>query len=337
MPHSSALHLRTCLYAGAFTLLAFTNYAKAQCDPRTFLVQEMKDIRATGETELAFVLTATSEEFDAAKKSGALSGSYGLISGSGSYGEAKEKAVRIAQATKFDYRSSYASSYFSQTVSTKALEAYESCLNHKSAGLPVWLRSREGDYLTFEAFWVGRNLDDAKASYDSPPIVKGGTIESQPEKWTQGKIEQIVVKKVGNDDIFLQLKVGGETGAKVIVRDPPQVVWDTQQVISDTPPAAQGGVPGLMRTCSHGPNPGCSAGQVGDCIVPKHPGGYFVQKSRSVTQFSSSDPGRYGEVYEQDTPGKVCVKITQSTGACEVTQCAQGRLSATETFPRAAE
>jgi hypothetical protein len=36
----------------------------------------MKDIRATGETELAFVLTATSEEFDAAKKSGALSGSY---------------------------------------------------------------------------------------------------------------------------------------------------------------------------------------------------------------------------------------------------------------------
>ncbi|MDA9399709.1 MULTISPECIES: hypothetical protein [Bradyrhizobium] len=313
--------------ASAVALFAFTNYAEAQCDPRAFLVQEMKDIRATGETELAFVLTASQEEFDQAKKSGALSGSYGLISGSGSYAEAKEKAVRIAQATKFDYRSSYATSYFSQTYSARAIAAYESCLNHKSAGLPIWLRSREGDFLTFEAFWVGRNLDDANANYDAPPLVKGGTLVSKPEKWTQGKTEQIVIERTGNGDVFLQLKVGGETNSKVIVRDPPQVVWDTQPVTSDT----------VMKTCSHGPNPGCSAGQVGDCIHPKHPGGYFVQKTRSVTQFSSSDPGRYSEQYDQDTPAKVCVKITQSTGACEVTQCAQGRLTANETFPRAAE
>jgi len=172
----------TLLLSSALALCGFINNAEAQCDPRVFLVQEIKDIRATGETELAFVLTATQEEFDAAKRSGALSGAYGLISGSSSFSEAKEKAVRIAQATKFDYHTSYASSYFSQTYSAKALAAYESCLNHRSAGLPIWLASRDGDYFTFQAFWVGRNLDDAKAKYDAPPIVDGGAIISMDSR-----------------------------------------------------------------------------------------------------------------------------------------------------------
>jgi hypothetical protein len=326
MNRQSAALCRVCFCASAFTFLVFTNNAEAQCDPRAFLVQEIKDIRATEDTELAFVLTATREEFDAAKQSGALTGSYGLISGSGSYAEAKEKAVRIAQATKFDYRSSYAASYFSQTLSPRALAAYENCLNRRSAGLPIWLSRRDGDYLTFNAFWVGKNPDDAKASYDAPPLVDGGSLVSKPETWTQGKTEQIVIKRAGNNDVFVQLKVGGETGSRVIVKDPPQVTWDTQPVTSDT----------VMRACSNGPNPGCGAGQVGDCIFPKRPGGYFVPRSRSVTQFSSSSPGKYGEQFE-DSPSKVCVRITQSTGACEVTQCAQGRLMAIETFPKAAE
>jgi hypothetical protein len=313
---------------GAFFALyfGFTNYAEAQCDPRVFLVQEIKDIRATGETELAFVLTATQEEFDSAKRSGAMSGAYGLISGSGSYAEAKEKAVKIAQTTKFDYHSSYAASYFAQTYSARALAAYEACLNRRSAGLPIWLRSREGEYLTFEAFWVGRNLDDARASYDAPPLVDGGALVSKPETWTQGKTEQIVVKRSGNNDIFVQLKVGGETGSKVIVKDPPPVVWDTKPVVS-----------ALMRACSSGPNPGCSAGTVGDCIYPKHPGGFFVDKTRSLTQFSSSAKVAFSEKYSPETPTKICVEITQSTGACQISHCAQGRLTANETFPKAAE
>ncbi|RUW95041.1 hypothetical protein EOA30_32975, partial [Mesorhizobium sp. M8A.F.Ca.ET.059.01.1.1] len=292
-----------CFWISAFTLLALPNYAEAECDARSFAVQHINDIRATGETELAFVLTATNEEFNAAKKDHALSGPYNLISLSKTYTEAREKALQIASVTNFDRSSSYALSYFLQLMPASALADYENCLK-ATIGLPglrIWLGGKQGDYLIFNAFWVGKNVVGVNVGYDAQPIVDGGIIVSKPERWYLGKTEQIVVKRIGNNDVFIQLNVGGESGSQVIVRDPPQVTWDTQPVISDT----------VMRACSHGPNPGCSAGQVKDCIYPKRPGGHFIQGSHSVTQFSSSDPTRNLVQFDTDTPEMTCVKITQ--------------------------
>ncbi len=92
----------------------------------------------------------------------------------------------------------------------------------------------------------------------------------------------------------------------------------------------------LLKAASHGPNPGCSAGQATDCIYPICRGGHFVSKSASLTEFYSSDPTTYSQKFEE-RPDRVCVTMTQSTGACEVTQSAQGRLTAIEEFPQTAE
>ncbi len=127
-------------------LAATSVKAATDCDPRVFMVQDVQAIQESGETELAFVLTATEQEFDKAK-SGAGASLYGLLSLN--YQEAQEKARAIAQATKFDYKSSYAASYFSQTLSPTALQAYVQCLNHDngSPGLRLWLNADRETFL----------------------------------------------------------------------------------------------------------------------------------------------------------------------------------------------
>jgi hypothetical protein len=309
-------------------LVLCTAPAKADCNARDFMIKEVQDIQRSGETELSFVLTATEEEFNNAKKNAGLSGAYGLISGSANYGEAQEKARRIAQSTKFDYKSSYASSYFSQSLSPKALDAYVACLERdkERPGLTVWLQGRQGDFFTFRAFWVGSDVSLPSAKWDSEPLVDGGTVTSKPTTWLKAKTEEIVIKRPTNVDLFLNLKVGGEVKSMVIVKDPPAVAWVQKPVISGV----------LMKASTHGPNPGCSAGETADCVVPTHPGGSFVLKSASLTERSSSDPTKYSEAFSE-SPDKVCAKMTQSTGCCECAQSAQGRLMAIEKYPQVAE
>ncbi|MBK7616329.1 MAG: hypothetical protein IPJ08_18370 [Burkholderiales bacterium] len=303
--------------------------ARADCNPREFQLSEVKDIQQSGSTELAFVLTATEDEFNSAKKNASGSGSYGLISASADYAESKEKARSIAQSIKFDYKSSYASNYFVQTLSSKALANYESCLekDKEKPGLVLWLRQRDGDYFTFNAFWVGRNTNQATAKLDEQPLVDGASVITKPATWSKGKTEQILVKRNGNADFYLGLKVGGEVKSIVIVKDPPSVVWRTLLVSSER----------LLSIASHGPNPGCTAGEAVDCIYPLRPGGYFVPKTAVMSERNSSDPGRYKETYTKDTHQQVCVVINQGTGGCEVSQTAKGRLAALERFPTAVD
>lgn len=317
-------------YFAAVCLLAAANctQANADCNVKDYLVQDVTSIQQSGATEIAFVLTATQAEFENAKKNAAGSGSYGLISGALSYGEAQEKARQIAQSTKFDYKSSYASNYLNQSVSGKAQDSYIQCLekDKERPGLALWLQSRDGDYFTFRAFWVGSDTNVPAAKYDAEPIVDGGTIIGKPDAWLKAKTEEIVIKRTTNTDFYLNLKVGGQSRTKIIVKDPPAVVWVKQQVVSKK----------VMTAASHGPNPGCSAGSDSDTINPLHAGGTFVANTRT-TNHSTSDPTRYSEIFSVDRPDQVSATITQNTGACEVTQSARGQLQAIETFPQAAE
>lgn len=318
--------------SGAFFILAAAIMgvtsveARADCDARAFMVKDVRSIQQSGETELAFVLTATREEYEAAKKNGALGGTYKLFSASLNYQEARQKATRIAQATRFDYHNSYASNYLSQTLSGKALDNYVACLERdkERPGLALWLQHRDGNYFTFRAFWVGADTRRPAARYDTPPVVDGGKIISNPEAWLKAKTEEIVVKRDGNNDLFLNLTVGGQTKSMVVVKDPPAVEWMNKPVTSEK----------LIKAHSHGPNPGCTGGEATDCIHPAHPGGLFVSGTATMVDGTSSDPSHYTALITRDMPSEICVKMTQFTGACEVTQSAQGRLTAVEMFPQ---
>jgi hypothetical protein len=300
--------------------------ARADCNPHDFA--EIEELQRSPETELAFVLTASEQEYNSLiTRGGHSTGTYGLITETKNYREAQDRARTIALATGFDYRTSYATSYFAQHLTSKA---YLACLekDRETPGLRVWLSHREGDFLTFGALWVGSDSKVHTATYDSVPVVDGGTIVSKPDQWMRGKVEEIVVKRSpDNKDIFFNLKVGGETQSTVVVRDPPRTIWNKSPVISQT----------LMRTTSHGSNPGCYAGEVTDCIFPTKPGSSFVSGSRAITERTSTDLGSYKEDFFVDTPSKVCVRMTQSTGACEVVNIASGRLMAIERYPVAAE
>ncbi|MGO7673861.1 hypothetical protein ACC817_28670 [Rhizobium ruizarguesonis] len=301
-----------------------TSVQAANCNIRDFLIRDWVNSSQSSETELSFVLTSTREEFDKAKQSGALSGAYGLISGSGSWEDAKERAQRIAEATSFDFRSSYASSYFSQTVWPGAVEAYKSCLNsdQNSAGLTLWLSQREGDYYTFQAFWVGTNLETPAATL-SDAIVDGGRIVAKPDSWIKGKIEDVVVKRDGNNDLFLSLTVGDQKKSFVVVKDPPAVVWKERLIVS----------PKVITVITSYSNP-CTAGTDNDAIYALAPGGFFVQGTEDFAE-STSDRGTYSEDLKYG-PRKITVKVTQSTGACEHRQTAGGQLKAIERYPTSA-
>lgn len=303
--------------------------ARADCNPRDFMIQDFQYVQSSGELEIAFALTMTQEEYDRAKKSGSAGGTYGIISGSASYGEAQEKARRLAEATKFDYKSSYASLYVAQTLSPKAMEAYTACLekDKEKPGLVLWLKERQGDYFTFKAFWVGADTTVAVGTYDSEPFVDGGEVVGKPDAWVKSTTEEIVVKRQANTDLFLNLKVGGKTKSIVVVKDPPLVTWRKELRNS----------PKVMKASSWGPNPGCTPGEDTDYLVPIHPGGMLIEGSGVVVERTTTDPTSYKETFDVNTADRISVKITQATGACESHKTATGRLSAYEQYPVAAE
>jgi hypothetical protein len=299
----------------------------ASCDIHDYIVRDTAAINQSNETQLAFVLTATESEYNAAKKNGAGGGGYALFSESLGYNNAQERARSIAQATQFDYKNSYARNFLYQNVSPAAAALYLDCIaSAEKPGLYLWLDSRQGDYFTFEALWVSSD-QKAVVPYDTAPIVDGGRLISKPDAWQSGKPEQMVIKRDGNNDFYLNLKVDNQIKTEIIVKDPATVVWERVPVISQV----------LMRTGSHGPNPGCSGGEVADCIFPLHPGGALIPDSATLTDRTSSDPSHYNEIYSIKSPNQICVRMIQSTGACENSQTAQGRLTALEEFPHAAQ
>lgn len=321
------LRLWYALGCALFTLSLSAFPAWSQCDPRVFLVKDVSSITRSGETELAFVLSSTEEEFNNAKQNIGTGGTYGLISGSATWGEAREKAKRIAETTKFDYSSSYAESYFNQSISTNAKEMYLACLQgiRNTPGLNLWLDENKGDFLIFKAFWVGTDTSVQSATFDAEPIVAGGTLLSEFSNWSKGQDQTLVVQRQGRDkDVFINLNVGGQNASFVVVKEPPPVVWLSEPVVSPTPIS-------VMTSWS---NP-CTAGQQKQCVFTTHPGGSFAPGSAAFNNRSTSDPGNYGESFEYVNPTQVCGTMTQSTGACEFRQSASGTLIALERYPTA--
>jgi hypothetical protein len=291
------------------------------CNIRDFLVNDITSIKQSAQSELAFVLSSSQSEFEKAKAGGVLD-VFDLFSLD--YNQAQSKAQQIAQSINFDSKSSYTSNYFNQIVDQNAIDAYKQCLNHNTPGMYIWLSDHQGDYYTFTGFWVGNNVDQPTAKYDSPPsVTPPAKLIDYPSEWHKGVEDTFVVQSDGTSDFLLRSAVAGKRGSYVIVKDPPNISWKTQPTVSAN----------LIKAASHGPNPGCSAGQARDCISPSHPGGSFVAGTAAMVESSTSDPGHYGVLFDINRLDRVCVVMTQSTGACENGQSAQGRLSAVEKFP----
>jgi hypothetical protein len=312
--------------------VVFPAKGQAQCDIRSFMVQNITSFQESDETILAFLLTASEKEYDNAKTglshAGSWLGPYGLFDDKTTYSQAKEKAHEIAQAINFNYQHTYAASYFNQQASGEALNAYVQCLNKNknSPGLPIWLAQRNGDFFTYQAFWVGADTTQPLGKIEGTPNISGVDIISFPDTWVKGAEQPIVLKRKGNVDFYLGFKVSGQSNAIYAVPDPPpEPTWQKATVISNK----------QLTAASHGTGEACGGSSDSDCIYPAHPAGFFVPGTRTVSP-NTTDPHNYGEKYTADRPDQICVTISQSTGDCQQTQVAKGRLQAIERYPEAA-
>lgn len=308
--------------ASFLALLAVGGSAQgAGCNIRDFMVADVTSINLSGENELAFVLTSTKEEFESAKKNGAAGGTYDLVGGSINWEQARSRAVSIAEATRFDYKSKYAHSYFSQNASQAALGAYKNCLDsaRETPGVSLWYEGREGRYLRFGAFWVGTDIRIATAS-NSEIEVDGGQVVSEPVDWHKAKTEEIVVRQDEDEDLFLSVKIDGQTSSFVVVSEPPPVVWKVKEVKGR-----------ILNVGSSHSNP-CSGGAAADVLFPTMPGGAFVKGSVAISNRSTTDAAHYGESIDS-SPLRISATISQHTAACERPQSATGQLIAIERYP----
>jgi hypothetical protein len=149
-------------YVAVIAVVLMPVEGRAQCDIRSFIVNDITSIQQHEETALAFALSATQNEYENAQKdfshAGSWAGGYGLFDDKGTYSQAQARAQQIAQAVHFDYSKSYASNYLNQHPSQEALDKYVECLHSKSPGLRIWFDSQDGDFFKYKAFWIGRDL-----------------------------------------------------------------------------------------------------------------------------------------------------------------------------------
>lgn len=310
----------SCLVA----FLAVGSVASAQCDPMAFMVRDPQSIQWNETIEIAFVLAATKDQFNEAKKMGATV-QYGLIGGSATYEEARAIAMKVAQVVKFNNTRSYYVNFLSQQLSGRVQEEYAQCLKgQQGEGVFMWLDKREGEFVFINAFWVG---DQAKAigEYDREPRVvpENTLIVEKPSKWLKGKTEQLILKKSPDVEAFVSFSVSGQQGRFVVVRDPIPITMATQEVIGSK----------LMASSFHVSGSVCGGGSAEDCVTPKKPGGYLVRGSGRLKDFSARIISSAGFTVTVDTPDRVCVRLTVSTGACEARNSGEGVVTAIERYP----
>ena len=134
------LTFRLCAFAlSLFTSLEMQSHAKADCDPKDFMVQDKTIIQQSEQIQIAYVLTSTREQFDKAKSE------LGFL-GKLDFTQAKESAQRIAEMRKFDYMSNYSLNFLEQRLSGEALKAYVACLtrDRERPGIVAWIVSEKG-------------------------------------------------------------------------------------------------------------------------------------------------------------------------------------------------
>jgi hypothetical protein len=207
---------------------------------------------------------------------------------------------------------------------------YADCLSKdkEKEGIAIWLEKREGDFYFLNAFWVGRNPDQLIGEYDGDndkkPTIVDGVLGSWPKQWNKGVTEQIIFRKKPEDDALLVLSVGGKTKGFVAVHDPQVIETKTYIVSADKP---------ISASSNNINSTQCPGTFTDGCVAPKKPGGYLRRGSGNLDGYHSSDPSTGNWKVMLDTPESICIRLTQSTGACETRHTASGTVTAVEQYP----
>lgn len=288
----------------------------AQCHPNHFLIQDQTIIQQSEQVQIAFVLTATENEFNSSK------GQLGFFEKL-SFGQAKEAARQISQTTKFDYAGSYAINFLQQSLSGKALEGYADCLTRdkEHPGIAAWLSNRQGEFYTIDVFWVGVT-PQGTANNDAPIKVINGELIEAPKQWVRALTERVVIRKKPAADAFVTFQIGGRTGGISIVHEAPALL--SRAIVS----------PDLLQAESYHVNSRvCGGRAVQGCIRPPDKNGFLVPGSGALGDANIGDPSHFSSEVSVDRPEQICMKITQSTGCCECRFKATGHLTAIEQYP----
>lgn len=115
-----------------FLSLCFTSAlsinVNAECNPNDFLVSDVEHIVSSEQLRIAFLMTATSEQFSKADQGGTLSGAYGGAKGSLGFSSAKATAKKEASYIGFSHENATYLNYLSQRLSPTAMKGYSECL-----------------------------------------------------------------------------------------------------------------------------------------------------------------------------------------------------------------
>ena len=302
--------------------------AAADCNPIDFMVRDVNNLRISDRVLIAFLLSATKEQYDSASNAFGSGLAFGLISGKLNFDQARTSAMKEAALTKFDYQRDYYLNYLSQQLPPTAAKMHFDCLtlDKTTPGLRIWFGRKEGDYVFLNAFWVGDDPRQAVGKLVGAPVVRDAElVEKLPDEWIRGgEPVQIVLKKSSTADAYIGLNVDGKRKSFVVVRDVAPVAMATQVVI---------GARKMSARSNNQTSTICPAGTDRDCVMPQKPGGYLVVGSGDVTDFQRSDSTTVNWQVVTDKPEQICIEITARTGACEVTQTGSGRATAVERYP----
>lgn len=319
--------MKNLLSAGIVLTGLLAPIARSQeCNPVDFLLKDTDYGTWSESVKLAFLNSATEEQYKKVQDQWKTGGSYGPISGYFDYGSAREMASRHASLTHIDYSHDDYGLYLQQKLSPLGASAYSECLtsSKSSPGLRLWLVKREGDFYTLRTFWVG-DSNQAKGSLDQPPQFSDLEIKSMPKEWPKGEVRDILVKKSPDADAFLSLTVSGHTKHLVLLKNLRTVPYARTTIYGNLVTATSGG---------NGKSPNCGghcAQTLQSCVTPQH-GGYLVPDSVAAAEVETVGSVARADVTMR-TLDRACVDFVSTTTAKEVYVVSGGRVSVAEVYP----
>jgi hypothetical protein len=307
-----------------FALLESEAFAQTECSPAEFMAREPESVVASEYMQIAFIRTATKEQYEMAREKLADRISFGPVSGLVDYDKAREAAKAEAEALKFDFGLEYYSSYLAQKISDNAKSLYVDCLRSQKPepGLRLWLDRREGDYYFLNGIWIGKDPKSKGNWIKTETIEDDVYIVKIPQEWRSGE-EKIVVVKAGKNvgklgSGMVSITVGQQSQSLVFISEPERVRMHNIQRSGREMMARSGG------------DVGCERHTDDQCLAPTDINGYFV---RGTTRFDGPrSPGTDFEIVK-DSTSEVCVRVWALSAVCQTEVRIDGRPIVTERYP----
>jgi hypothetical protein len=316
----------TCL--SLFGLVYGSIQSEAQCFPQDFMIKDLEQTVINEQLSIAFLQTASRQQYEEGDRSGSTWGSYlGSTAGGVKYDDAKKLAQRAAESTKFSYDHSFYLNYLSMHLSPISAKMYSDCLERdkQTPGFRMWIARREGNYFTLKAFWVGGDEKTAVGKLDKPPTKDNVTVVDLPIEWVRAKTQEIVLSKAPDVDGYFSLSVGGQPPTSlVLLHDTPPIRMASHEVLGNQ----------IRADTRHDSSRSCGPGSAQGCVTPSKKGGFLVPGTGQLTQFKVRNPsgGVDITVYENSSE-RICIRLTVNTGACEAGNSGEGYVSAVERYP----